>query len=483
MESEKKRRYLQITVYVILAILVVAYVITLVAQGKVQTFFGTLTEAFKPIFYAVLFAFVAWQIITKFENGVFAGLEKKKSRKKLVRGLSVLCTYLLILLVIGFVVGTIIPQLIQSVSTFASRLSDYATSIQEWFNHGVLGEEELSFLPDFLKSLLAEQKGALREYTSNLIPWLTSNLSDILSKVLTQAGSYAGFFASFARELQSLILGLIFSVYFTLYKERVMAQIAKVFRSLFSEKAYQVARKYVQEANGIFGGFLVGKILDSMIIGVLCLILMSIFGMPYAPLISMIVGVSNIIPFFGPFIGAIPSARIVLIASPGHFIGFIIMILLLQQFDGNVLGPKILGDSINLSPLWIIISITVMSGLFGIFGMFFGVPTFAVFYSIVKDIVENRLKKKGMDTETEEYFADPVYVPLTKGREKRPGLISRFFAFLKKHLSAFFGKLFRRRKKEPDSPEQTEEQPNRISEEEPEEVQKPEESPQPENKE
>ena len=108
------------------------------------------------------------------------------------------------------------------------------------------------------------------------------------------------------------------------------------------------------------------------------------------------------------------------------------MILLLQQFDGNVLGPKILGDSINLSPLWIIISITVMSGLFGIFGMFFGVPTFAVIYSIVKDIVENRLKKKGMDTETEEYFSDPVYVPLTKGREKRPGLISRFFAFLKK---------------------------------------------------
>ena len=187
-----------------------------------------------------------------------------------------------------------------------------------------------------------------------------------------------------------------------------MAQGVLVLKSVCSEKAANAILEELTIANTMFGGFIRGKLVDSLIIGIICFALMSIFRMPYALLISVIIGVTNIIPFFGPFIGAVPSAFLVLISDSSGLniagcIYFLILILVLQQFDGNILGPKILGNSTGLSSFWVLFSILLFGGLFGVLGMVIGVPLFAVIYDLVKKSVEKSLAKKGRSEEMEKY--------------------------------------------------------------------------------
>jgi len=256
----------------------------------------------------------------------------------------------------------------------------------------------------------------INQLINSVVAWLYDNLKLVFSNIT----SYA---ASFATEMKNILLGIVFSVYFLLFKEHLLAQIKKFFMAFFPDHIYQKLAHYAVVTDHTFGGFISGKIFDSLIIGLLCFILMTIFRMPYAPLISMIVGITNIIPFFGPFIGAIPSAFIILVADPGMTIWFILMIFALQQLDGNVIGPKILGDFIGLTPLWIIVSITLMGGLFGVFGMFLGVPTFAVIYIFVKEITEKNLQKKELPIETVSYYGDERYLAIiNKSDAAKPSL-------------------------------------------------------------
>ena len=168
----------------------------------------------------------------------------------------------------------------------------------------------------------------------------------------------------------------------------------------------KIANKVIEECrfvHHVFGGFIIGKLLDSLIIGILCFILLTIMKMPYVLLVSVIVGVTNISPFFGPFIGAIPSAFLILLVSPRQCLYFIGLILLLQQFDGNILGPKILGDSTGVSSFWVLFSILLFGGLFGFVGMIIGVPTFAVFYRLTTELVTYLLGKKELSADISSY--------------------------------------------------------------------------------
>ena len=184
------------------------------------------------------------------------------------------------------------------------------------------------------------------------------------------------------------------------------------------EKAARRTLDICHKANAIFSGFINGKIIDSVIIGLLCYVGTSILRMPFAVLISVIVGVTNVIPFFGPFIGAIPSTMILLIFSPLSALEFVIFVLALQQFDGNVLGPRILGDSTGLSPLWVLVSIIVGSGLFGFAGMLVGVPTFAVLYTLLREYLNDRLAQKGIDEAGNPVAAAPE--PQTLAENEKP---------------------------------------------------------------
>lgn len=205
------------------------------------------------------------------------------------------------------------------------------------------------------------------------------------------------------REVFNFIIGIIVSIYVLFSKEKFQKQTKKLIYAVFRPGQANMILQIGGKSNEIFGGFIIGKIIDSLIIGVICFIGLSILNMPYTMLVSVIVGVTNVIPFFGPYIGAIPSAILILLADPLKGLYFIIFVIALQQFDGNVLGPKILGNSTGLSSFWVVFSILIAGGLFGIPGMLFGVPTFAVIYYIVNMLVNSILKKKELPTDTECY--------------------------------------------------------------------------------
>lgn len=186
-------------------------------------------------------------------------------------------------------------------------------------------------------------------------------------------------------------------------KETFAAQIKKMLYAGMQVERANMVLHITRKSNEIFGGFIIGKIIDSAIIGVLCFIGITILDMPYILLVSVIVGVTNVIPFFGPYIGAIPSTILIALADPLKGLYFLIFIIALQQLDGNVIGPKILGNSTGLSAFWVVFSILLGGGLFGFIGMIIGVPTFAVIYYIVKMVVEEKLKKKKLPPDTEHY--------------------------------------------------------------------------------
>ena len=203
--------------------------------------------------------------------------------------------------------------------------------------------------------------------------------------------------------LKDLIIGLIVAVYLMNSRKLFARQAEKVVRALFPPKEYedpdreQTADWILREThiiNDYLGGFIKGKLLDSLIIGLICMFFTGIMKMPYAVLVSVVIGVTNIIPFFGPFIGAVPTAILILMVSPVKCVYFIIFILVLQQFDGNILGPKILGDTTHLSSFWVLFAILLFGGLFGVPGMVLGVPVFAFFYQLAREWILKRLKKQ-----------------------------------------------------------------------------------------
>jgi len=223
-------------------------------------------------------------------------------------------------------------------------------------------------------------------FATDLIPLLGVMLRDILSSIW------------------NIVLGLIISVYLLIDKEKFYALSKKVLFALFSKEVANKIVELTHRSNDTFGKFLSGKILDSFIIGILTFVILTIVKMPYALLISVIIGVTNIIPFFGPFFGAIPSIIIVMFVSPIKAFWLMLIILIIQQIDGNIIGPKILGDSIGISAFWILFSLLVTGKLLGFVGMVIGVPLFAVIYSIIKEVVEYKLDKRGLPKETEDYM-------------------------------------------------------------------------------
>jgi predicted PurR-regulated permease PerM len=219
--------------------------------------------------------------------------------------------------------------------------------------------------------------------------------------------------------LKDFLLGFIVSLYMLCNKETLLAQIKKSIISLTKKKTCSKIMSVASQANKVFSGFIMGKIIDSIIIGLLCFIGLTLMNMPYNILIAVIVGVTNIIPFFGPLIGAVPSTFLMLIVDPKKAILLAVFILILQQFDGNILGPKILGDSTGLPGFWVLVSLIICGGLFGFIGMVLAVPVFALLYSFTRSFVENRLRRKKLPVTTEYYKQDIEHL-YAKPDKKKP---------------------------------------------------------------
>ncbi len=245
-------------------------------------------------------------------------------------------------------------------------------------------------------------KTGLKEGTDMLLIWLRTDLMGQANELMSNLTVGV---LNILSEVFNAIIGIIVSIYILFSKELFVRQSKKCVYAVLSARHANMVLHLTTKSHEIFGGFVIGKLIDSAIIGVLCFVGLSILKMPYALLVSVIVGVTNIIPFFGPYIGAVPSAVLIMLDTPIKGVYFIIFILLLQQFDGNILGPKILGNSTGLSAFWVIVAILLGGGLFGFVGMIMGVPTFAVLYYVVQMLVNSHLERKNLPTGSEYYDA------------------------------------------------------------------------------
>ena len=313
---------------------------------------------------------------------------------RLTRAVSIGLSWILVLLVIYMLGRILLPELYKSLVQLVSNIEVYYYTVAGWIQH----------LFENNPALEAWVGDSLGDFYTDTSKWLSN-------EVLPQAGvvmtALTGGVMSVLDFLGDLLIAFIVSIYFLNTKEIIAAHTRKMIYSLFSEnKVYWIMRG-CRRADTIFSGFVRGKLVDSLIIGILCFLGCTLLKFPYTPLISVVVGVTNIIPFFGPFLGAIPSAFLILLVSPLQCLYFSLFILALQQLDGNVIGPKILGDKTGLSNIWVIAAILVSGSFFGFLGMFFGVPVFACAYSLAHFLVEVRLEKKGMPSDTASYTVEP----------------------------------------------------------------------------
>jgi len=236
----------------------------------------------------------------------------------------------------------------------------------------------------------------MKVLTEQVLPGAQQMLTTITGGIWTGIWGLVTFTTNF-------LVGIIISVYLLAMKEKSLARCCKLLYALLQEEQARWVARATRKTNQIFSGFVRGKMLDSLIIGILCFIGCSIFSLPYTPLVSVVVGVTNMIPFFGPFLGAVPSAFLILLVSPKQCLIFIVFIIVLQQIDGNIIGPKILGDATGISSFWVVVAITVGGGFAGVLGMFLGVPIFACLQTLVKYLTDRRLEKRHMPLEACEY--------------------------------------------------------------------------------
>ena len=292
--------------------------------------------------------------------------------------------------VLAGLLALIIPQIIMSVSSFATTLPSNLMHVSQSLQKLLANNPEIE---QTAMSLYAQCVSYIEEWIQNSF---TPSMQDAMGYISIGVMSTVSFFKNF-------LIGLIVAVYLLSGKEKFLSQMTRCTYALFGARWGNVITEYARYANQVFTGFISGKLLDSLIIFLISVVALNIMNMPYAMLVSVIIGVTNIIPFFGPFIGAIPSFIIILINSPIQSLYFLIFVLALQQFDGNILGPKILGNSTGLPSFWVLFAILLFGGLFGFVGMLIGVPVFAVLTHIFKDLLNRRLKQQHLPTETASY--------------------------------------------------------------------------------
>ncbi|MCR5213309.1 MAG: AI-2E family transporter [Eubacterium sp.] len=369
--------------------------------GKSSEFFGVITRllrAMSPIIVGCIIAFLLNPIVNRFRNDLkkpLTAILKKSSEEKITRishVLSVILAMIMFLAVITALLWILIPSLYESINKLYENLDSYANNLENFVTKLLKDNPELSQLTS---NYMEDIEDSIRDvFTNELLP----NMDTVVKSITN--GIVGGL-----KLILNFLVGVIAAIYILLSKDKLSAQGKKIIYALFNRERGNAILKSVDYIDGVFSGFISGKIVDSIIIGFICFIFCTIVGMPYALLISAIVGVTNFIPFFGPFIGAIPSAVLVFVESPKMCVVFIIFIIILQQVDGNIIGPLILGDSTGLSSFWVLFAILVGGNLFGFTGMVLGVPTFACIYTMLTIYLRDSLNKKGLENDTEYFVA------------------------------------------------------------------------------
>ncbi len=388
MKQYQNRKYLTIAIYTAAVLcLGVGFVFFFMHIDAVSAFFKKFFDICMPLIYGAFIAYILNPLVKLFEEKVFRSKKENGGLSRTARrALSVTCSFLTLLLFLALFISMIAPQLVISIQDIALKFPEYLDSLH-----------------DFADSL-AKNGGMIADAVESVVASINSFMDRSYELLQEYLPKITGYLQTFATAVLDIILGFVFAVYFLCAKEHISAQSKKLAHAILNEKYYEKLLNIIVLTDKTFGKYFVGAILDSLLVGFITFLLMTIFGMPYAPLIGVVIGITNIIPIFGPFIGAIPSAIILFVNSPAYAFYFALMILAIQQIDGNIIAPRIHGASTGLAPVWIITAITIMSGLFGIVGMFIGVPCFSVLYTIAKQYVESRLEKKSFSTDTLAYM-------------------------------------------------------------------------------
>lgn len=384
LEISKESKHKALANFLVLSGAILVYFI-IKNSGNILGGISYFTNMMTPFVYGFVMAYLLKNPM-KYIEKLYKKVIKSEKKQKLVRALSLSTTMILaILLLLGFI-SIIVPQLADSVSIFVSNLPEYMENgnrlLRDTIQNINIDSEIIKKLFEVWRALLSKTS----EIVSNMLPYAVNGV------------------LAFSGKLVNIVVGIVVAIYFLAGKERFTAQIKKIIIASFSDKTSNFIIEKSKMTNNIFSKYISGQLTDAAVLGTICFISMSIFKMPYALLVSMIITVTNIIPIIGPFIGAVPAVFIISMVSGPKALGFAVLILILQQIDGNILVPKIVGDSTGLSGFWVFLAIFIGGGLFGIKGVILGVPTMAVSYNIIKELVEYRLKIKNKPTSTDSYL-------------------------------------------------------------------------------
>lgn len=340
-----------------------------------------ITEILKPFLYGVVFAYLLAPLCNKIEEKLFQIFPKAKTKaRRFICFISIVISLCVAIAVIWLIIMMIIPQVWDSVMKIIQMVPQKLTVVNNWIEHMLENQPEL--------------QAYFEEFSSQAESHINSLLNvDTIQKVQSIINSLSVQLFGVLGVVKNIFLGLLISAYLLGSRKLFGAQAGLILHGVFSDKWAKIIEEEIRYTDKMFNGFLVGKIIDSAIIGLLCFAGTSIMGFEAPAFISVIIGITNIIPFFGPFIGAIPCGLLLLLENPMHCLYFIIFIFVLQQLDGNVIGPKILGNTTGVSSFWVLFAILLFGGMWGVVGMVIGVPLFAVIYDIIRKLVYRGLRK------------------------------------------------------------------------------------------
>mgnify|MGYP004605343873 FL=1 len=422
---DNKHRYSQyigwgITAFAVIAAGVLFY-FSIDYMGDLVKAIRSLMGILSPFIWGLVISYLLVPSMMMYERKLFRPLvayikkrrPKVKLSKKLPRVLALILAEIVMLLLITALIYLIVPQVYDSISAIITNSPAYFESASKAIDN---------LLHDFPEIEMYATK-VFGNITETLTKWATNTLLPSMENIVTNITT--GVF-SVVKAVYNIAIGMIVSIYILYNKEPFIAHYRKTLYCIFKPEKARKISSALRFADRTFMGFIVGKLLDSAIIGMICYVGCVVMRMPYDLLISVIIGVTNIIPFFGPFIGAIPSALLVLLVDPKMCLWFVIFIIVLQQIDGNIIGPKILGTSIGINGFWVLFSIVFFGGLFGFWGMLLGVPTFVIIYTAIERAVNRKLESRDLPTDASVYanldYIDPVtHKPVPKRRGKKAG--------------------------------------------------------------
>ncbi len=403
---DKKYLYWGITAFAVIVAAEIFKGIFVSGTIVVSSFFSNLFNALSPIFYGFAFAYLLNPVETFFEKKVYMKLAHRRmiknnpdhnygneamiKSKKYSRVFGVACAMLTLFLIVTGIILIIVPQLITTIQGLINNMDGYLKDARTWIN------EQLIDYPEAQEWLNNSLDNAFESITGWLNDTIMPQMTDIIA---TLSGGIVAVIQIFT----NIFFGVVIAVYFLYSKELFAAQLKKMLYSITSPRYGNAVVRNLREVHRTFGGFLSGKIIDSLIIMILFFIVLTLFNFPYAPLCSVLMGIFNIIPVFGPIIGAVPCCLLILLEDPLYMLYFIGVMLLIQQLDGNVIGPMVLGESTGLSSFWIIFSLLLGQSIFGFMGLIIGIPLFAVIYSIVRARVGRKLESKGLPKDSNVY--------------------------------------------------------------------------------